>query len=98
MLAITMRIIATLLLAVVFWIVNVVGSVKRPFHMIQGANMQTAFLWDGILCMFLVCGLILAVAAFFNCLRTVALLSSIALVLAATAGGLGGHDSAFWGF
>jgi hypothetical protein len=43
--AITMRVIATLSLAVVFWIVNVVGSIKRPFDLTQGSDIHTAFLW-----------------------------------------------------
>jgi phosphatidylglycerophosphatase A len=98
MLAIAKRIIAALLLAVMFAIVNAIGSIRRPFHITQGSDPHSAIVWDGILCMLLVYGLVLLVAAFFNFFRATAVWISIALVFAGIVGFLNGYDSAWYGF
>jgi hypothetical protein len=96
MIAVRNHIIATLLLAIPFWVVNFLGSMKVPFH-IEGSEVH-AIRWDGILCMLIAYAICLILAAFFRWVRTIAISGAIALIFVAIDGYFAGYDRVWYGF
>jgi hypothetical protein len=98
MIAVRNHIIATILLAIPFWVVNFLGSIKAPFHIVEGSDIHTAIRWDGILCMLIAYAICLILAAFFRWVRMIAISGAIALVFVAVDGYFAGYDRVWYGF
>src|ERR1700751_3368055 len=98
MIAIRNHIIATLLLAIPFWVVNFLGSINAPFHSVHGSDLRTAIQWDGILYMLISYAICLTLAVFLRWVRMIAISGAIALVFVAVDGYFAGYDRVLYGF
>jgi hypothetical protein len=98
MIAVRNHIIAALLLAILFWVVNFLGSINAPFHNVHGSDLRTAIQWDGILCMLIAYAICLILSVLFRWVQMIAISGAIALVLVAVDGYFAGYDRVLHGF